>query len=61
MSSVNEILTVCFFFGVNLFNGQAYYTSNQQTNGYVVDHADLLEIFDEVSVHACADTDVLWY
>ena len=47
-----------FAAGVNLFNGQAYYTSNQQTNGYVADHADLLEIFDEVSVHACADTDV---
>ena len=49
----------CFTFaaGVNLFNGQAYFSTNHKTNGYVHDHADLLEIFDEVSVHACADTD----
>lgn len=46
-----------FAAGVNLFNGQAYYSTNQNTNGYVMDHADLLGIFDEVSVHACADAD----
>ncbi len=46
-----------FAAGVNLFNGQAYFSTNQSTNGYVHDHADLLEIFDEVSVHACADAD----
>lgn len=37
--------------------GQVYYTTNKDTNGYVHDHPDLLEIFDEVSVHACADHD----
>lgn len=46
-----------FAAGVNLFNGQAYYSTNKNTNGYVMDHADLLNIFDEVSVHACADAD----
>ena len=46
-----------FAAGVNLFNGQAYFSTNHQTNGYVHDHADLLNIFDEVSVHACADAD----
>lgn len=46
-----------FAAGVNLFNGQVYFTTNQQTNGYVLDHADLVDIFDEVSVTACADTD----
>lgn len=46
-----------FAAGVNLFNGQAYFSTNRQTNGYVHDHADLLDIFDEVSVHACADAD----
>lgn len=51
--------TRCFVFaaGVNLFNGQAYFSTNYNTNGYVYDHADLLDIFDEVSVHACADAD----
>ena len=49
----------CLFFsaGVNLFNGQSYFTNNVKTNSYVWDHADLLNIFDEVSVHACADAD----
>lgn len=46
-----------FAAGVNLFNGQAYFSNNQRTNGYVMDHSDLLGIFDEVSVHACADAD----
>lgn len=52
-----EHLNPLFAAGVNLFNGQAYYSCNKNTNGYVMDHVDLLEIFDEVSVHACADTD----
>lgn len=49
----------CLFFaaGVNLFNGQSYFTNNVKTNSYVWDHPDLLDIFDEVSVHACADAD----
>lgn len=46
-----------FSAGVNLFNGQAYFSNNYRTNGYVMDHADLLNMFDEVSVHACADAD----
>lgn len=46
-----------FAAGVNLFNGQVYYSINKHTNGYVYDHPDLLGIFDEVSVHACADHD----
>ena len=46
-----------FAAGVNLFNGQVYYSINKNTNGYVHDHPDLLNIFDEVSVHACADHD----
>lgn len=46
-----------FAAGVNLFNGQVYYSINKHTNGYVYDHPDLLNIFDEVSVHACADHD----
>lgn len=52
-----EHLNFLFAAGVNLFNGQAYFTTNRNTNGYVQDHADLLNIFDEVSVTACADTD----
>lgn len=49
----------CMLFsaGVNLFNGQSYFTTNNKTNSYVWDHPDLLNIFDEVSVHACADAD----
>lgn len=46
-----------FAAGVNLYNGQAYFSTNHSTNGYVMDHSDLLDIFDEVSVTACADTD----
>ncbi len=46
-----------FAAGVNLFNGQVYYSNNKHTNGYVYDHPDLLDIFDEVSIHACADHD----
>lgn len=49
--------TLTFAAGVNLFNGQAYYTTNQNTTGYAIDHADLLNIFDEVSIHSCADHD----
>lgn len=52
-----EHLNFLFAAGVNLFNGQAYFSNNRRTNGYVHDHADLLNIFDEVSVHACADAD----
>lgn len=54
---INRHKNPLFAAGVNLFNGQVYYTTNQNTNGYVHDHPDLLEIFDEVSVHACADHD----
>lgn len=47
-----------FSAGVNLFNGQVYHSPlNRFSNGYVNDHEDLFEIFDEVSVHTCADTD----
>lgn len=47
-----------FAAGVNLYNGQVYFTNHYNTNGYVHDHADLLNIFDEVSVTTCADADV---
>lgn len=48
-----------FAAGVNLFNGQVYYTSGTKTisNLYTVDHPDLFNDFEEVSVHACADAD----
>lgn len=50
--------TLTFNAGVNLFNGQVYYSwYDSKSNGYVVDHPDLEQIFDEVSVHACADAD----
>lgn len=55
-SSRKKILT--FNAGVNLYNGQVYYSLYDGiSNGYVADHPDLEEIFDEVSVHACADAD----
>ena len=52
-----RVPTLLFAAGVNLFNGQVYFTTNRKTNGYVTDHSDLMGIFDEVSIHACADTD----
>ena len=54
---INRNHNYLFAAGVNLFNGQAYFSNNRYTNGYVNDHPDLLNIFDEVSVHACADHD----
>lgn len=55
-SSSRSILT--FSAGVNLFNGQAYYSLyDDYSSGYVQDHPDLKDIFDEVSIHACADAD----
>lgn len=46
-----------FSAGVNLYNGQVYHTYNFKSNSYVLDHMDIFDTFDEVSVHACADTD----
>ena len=48
-----------FSAGVNLYNGQVYYSKikGDTQNGYVCDHEDLLESFTEVSTHACADAD----
>lgn len=54
---INRHKNQTFAAGVNLFNGQAWYSNSKKTNGYVWDHSDLLELFDEVSVHACADAD----
>ena len=43
--------------GVNLYNGQVYYTNNIKSNCYTLDHLDLFNDFEDVSVHACADAD----
>ena len=45
--------------GLNLFNGQVYYTTGNValSNSYTIDHPDLFNDFEEVSVTNCADAD----